>query len=363
VIKIAALKENQPNEKRVAISIDSVKEFVLMGFSVYIEAAAGELSGITDALYQEHGAIISSSKEEILRNATILLCVQAPQFSASELKIMPANIIIVGLLAPFENKKIISQFAENNFTSFTLELLPRITRAQSIDALSSQSNLTGYRAIIEAAYEIDRVFPMMTTSAGSIHPIKVLVLGIGVAGLQAIATAKRLEAIVFAFDNRADTKEQAESLGAKFLTPTEKESSQDLLIEYLPKVDVVICSALVMGKASPVLINKAMVESMKRGSIIVDLAISGGGNCQMSKADQVVEHQGVKIIAYSNMASRVANNASKLYAKNLLSFVKLIYNSITKELDLNLEDELIKQTLLTQNNAIVNHKIKEAYSG
>jgi NAD(P) transhydrogenase subunit alpha len=356
------LKETKPNEHRVAISIESVKEFVLMGFSVYIEKSAGELSGISDALYQQHGAIISPSKEEILQNANILLCVQAVQFSDSELKLISPNIIIIGLLAPFENKNIIKQFAANSFTSFSLELLPRITRAQIVDALSSQSNLTGYRAIIEAAYEMPRVFPMMTTSAGSIHPVKVLVLGIGVAGLQAIATAKRLEAIVFAFDNRADTKEQAESLGAKFISPAENQNNQEFLKEHLAKVDVVICSALVMGKTSPILITKSMVESMKAGSVIVDLAITGGGNCEISQADKVINHHGVKIIGYSNMASRVAVNASTLYAKNLLSFVKLMYNTMTKELDMSLEDELIKQTLLTQNGAIFNQKIKEAYN-
>lgn len=382
-MKIAVLKERCKSENRVAISPETVKKLVTLGFSVCIEKDAGEKSSFTNEQYLESGAKISSILLEIIADADIILKVQPSPCSdnneeLSELDLMREGAVIIGLLAPYNNKNLIKQYSEKKITSFAMDFIPRITRAQTMDALSSQANLAGYKAVMEAASEYQKIFAMMMTAAGTLSPAKVLVLGAGVAGLQAIATAKRLGAIVSAFDVRKAAKEQVQSLGAKFIEVTEadeqslettlgyaKEASLEyknkqkiLLNETLKKHDIVICTALIPSKQAPILIDKNMVSNMKAGSIIVDIATASGGNCELSIKDEVLDYQGIKIIGYSNMPSRIASDASKLYANNLLSFLKLLYDQDSQKIVINMDDEIIKNTLITFNGEVKNSAIK-----
>lgn len=378
-MKIAVLRERAEREHRVAITPETVKKFINLGIDVCIEKGAGIKSYITDEQYIAAGAKISSIPLEILADAQILLKVQnnIAESDLDEISFMQENTIIIGMLNVFENKHAIQQYANKKITSFALELLPRITRAQNMDVLSSQNNLAGYRAVIEALNLSSKVFPMMMTAAGTISPAKVLVLGAGVAGLQAIATAKRLGAIVSVFDVRKAAKEQVESLGASFIevdsdvsfesqsgyakeTTQEYKEKQELLIkEALLKHDIVICTALIPGKKAPILINEEMLKETNPGTIIVDLAASYGGNCALSKKDKIVEYNGIKIIGCSNLPASMAMDASKLYARNLFNFVNLIYNSSKRELEINLDDEIIKNTLITYNGQIVHADLRE----
>lgn len=374
--KIAALKESQKGEARVALTPDSAKKFVALGCRVSIQEDAGKAAGFLNEDYSLAGAAIAGDEDEALEGADLILAVNAPE--PERIEKLPANSFLIGSLAPYGNKAGINLYAGKNIHSIAMELLPRISRAQSMDVLSSQANLAGYRAVIDAVAEFGKVVPMMMTAAGTVPPAKALILGAGVAGLQAIATAKRLGAVVSAFDVRPAVKEQVKSLGANFIeVPADEtetgetaggyagEMSEDykkrqsqLIHDTLKKMDVVISTALIPGKKAPILITRAMVEDMKPGAVIVDLAAPGGGNCELTALDKVTTVGGVKIIGYGNMASRAAVDASALYARNLYNFVSTLL--LTKEgaLEPKWDDELMQGTLLTRDGQVVHAGFK-----
>jgi NAD(P) transhydrogenase subunit alpha len=374
-MKIAIPRERRKDEARVAASPDTAKRMVAMGLEVAVETGAGAGAAFPDSAYQAVGATIASDQAAVLAGADIVLKVQRPllEGGVDELTGMKQGAVLIAMLQPLQHADDVAAYAKAGIIAFAMELIPRITRAQSMDALSSQANLAGYRAVLDAATEFGRAFPMMMTAAGTIPPTRVLVMGAGVAGLQAIATARRLGAIVSATDVRAAAKEQVESLGATFLTVDleamkaaetttgyAKEMSEDFqrrqrehVHEALKKIDVVICTALIPGRKAPVLITAPMVADMKPGSVIVDLAVEQGGNCEGSKAGEVAATaNGVKIVGHANVPSRVAVDASQLYAKNLLNFLALIIDK-DKTLKIDAADEIIKGTLLTKDGAVV----------
>lgn len=368
-MKIAVAKETSPGESRVAASPDSVKKFRALGIEVAIERGAGLGASISDTAFAEAGAQLTDSAEAAFKDADIVLSVEMP--SREVIAHIPQGAVLVGMMDPLNKLTDWSPLTARNIHAYAMELLPRISRAQSMDVLSSQSNLAGYRAVIEAVSATAKTIPMMMTAAGTIAPAKALVLGAGVAGLQAIATAKRLGAVVHAFDVRAAVKEQVESLGAKFvevegadaatsggyakeMDEDYKKRQEQAIADTIKNMDLVISTALIPGKPAPRLITAAMVESMKPGSVIVDLAAGSGGNCALSKKDQVVTAHGVTIIGYTNMPSRAASDASPLYARNLFTFVStLMFDKETKRLNVLSDDELIKGTLVTKGGAIV----------
>lgn len=381
-MKIAIPKERRPGEARVAASPDTVKKLIDLGFEVAIEKGAGEGSSITDAALKAAGAAIAATAKAALDGADVIFKVQRPivepkEGGTDEVALMKKGALLVCLMSPHDDPDVAKACAKRGVTAFAIELLPRITRAQSMDVLSSQSNLAGYRAVIDAAAEFRRAFPLMMTAAGTVPPARVLVLGAGVAGLQAIATAKRLGAIVSAFDVRPVAKEQVESLGATFIEveseETEdaetaggyaKEMSEDyrkkqaqLVHDTLKSNDIAICTALIPGRKAPVIITKAMVGDMKPGSVIVDLAVEQGGNCELSEPGKVVRKGDVAIVGHLNVPSRVANNASALYARNLLNFVTPLVDKDTGALAIDWEDEIIKATALTRDGKAVHPAI------
>lgn len=367
--KIAVLRERKAGESRVAATPDAVKKYKALGASVCVEKGAGLGASISDNDFQAAGAEITDLAG-CAKDAAIVLKVNAPE--AEELSVIPPSALLIGMLAPYSGREALTHYNGKKISAFALELLPRISRAQSMDVLSSQSNLAGYRAVVEAANAFGKVIPMMMTAAGTVAPAKALVLGAGVAGLQAIATAKRLGAVVSAFDVRTVAKEQVESLGAKFVeVPAEesgdaaggyaKEMSEEykkkqsqLIHDTIKKQDMVISTALIPGKPAPVLITEAMVKDMKPGSVIVDLAAASGGNCPLSELDKVVVKHGVTLIGYSNMPGRVAVDASQLYARNLYNFISALIFS-KEGMNVKWDDELIAGTLLTKDGATV-HK-------
>ena len=362
-MQISALKENSSDENRVALTPDSIKLFQRLDLEVLIEDGAGITSGYPNNLYEENGAKIVTRNECL--QANICLCVKMP--NEEDLNQLNENTVLIGILNPYDNKKYFSTLNNKKIISCCMELIPRISRAQSMDILSSQANLAGYRSVIDAAEQFGKAFPMMMTAAGRVNPAKVMVLGVGVAGLQAIATAKRLGAVVSATDVRSATKEQVESLGGKFVMVEDEESTNaeteggyakemsdeykkkqaNLIAETIAKQDIVICTALIPGRTAPVLISKEMVESMSTGSVVVDLAVEAGGNCPLSKLGQVIDHDGVKIIGYANVPGRVAKDASALYAKNIFNFLSLIIDKDDKKIKFNWDDEIIKAVVLT----------------
>ncbi len=370
-MKIAVLRERKKGEMRVAATPDAVRKYIAAGAVVAVETGAGTGAAINDTEYEGAGASISSDAGACVNGADIVLKVQPPE--DNELALMPEGAMLVGMLDPYSQRDMLKAYNHKKISAFALELLPRISRAQAMDVLSSQSNLAGYRAVIDAVSASGKVLPMMMTAAGTIAPAKVLVLGAGVAGLQAIATAKRLGAVVSAFDVRPAVKEQVESLGAKFIeVPAEesgeagggyaKEMSEDykrkqsqLIHDTIKKQDIVISTALIPGKPAPVLITEAMVNDMKPGSVIVDLAVASGGNCPLSEGDKVVMKHGVILIGYSNMPSRAAVDASQLYARNLYNFVSTLLIGKERNIDVKWDDELVAGTLLTTGGVIV-HK-------
>ena len=380
-MKIGILKEREESERRVAATPATVKNFSDLGIEVCVESGAGLASSFSDAAYEEAGAKISKIPLEIISDADIVLKVQpspSKHQKNTELAFMKKGAILIAMMSPADNLELFKEYSKKDITSFAMELVPRITRAQSMDVLSSQSNLAGYRSIIDASYEYNKIFPMMMTAAGTVIPAKILILGAGVAGLQAIATAKRLGAVVKVFDVRASAKEQVESLGGDFIeVPVEegqdletkggyaKEASEEykkkqsaLIHKTLSSSDIAVCTALIPGKKAPILITKQMVDDMKPGSVIVDLAAITGGNCEVTELDEVVDYNGVRVVGYSNYPSRVSTDASSLYAKNLFNFVKLLYDKETKKLNINLEDEIIKSSLITHNSYIVNDSVR-----
>ncbi len=363
---IAVITETKAGENRVAASADSVAKYIKLGARVLVQSGAGEASSIADADYESSGAVITKNAREALAEADIILKVSPP--SAAEIEQMKQGAILAGMLDPFAQRELFAAYNKKSITAFSLEMLPRISRAQGMDVLSSQSNLAGYRAVIEAAQAFGKVVPMMMTAAGTVPAAKALILGAGVAGLQAIATAKRLGAVVSAFDVRSAAKEQVESLGAKFVEVKAAESGDasggyakemseeyklkqsELIAETIKKQDMVISTALIPGKPAPVLISAEMVKSMRPGSVIVDLAAASGGNCPLTKLDEITTQHGVTLIGYGNMPSRAAVDASRLYARNMYNFVSTLLIP-----EIKFADELISGTMLTNNGAVV-HK-------
>lgn len=358
---IATLNEG-PQEPRVAITPNTVKNYEKLGLSVLCETNAGAASGFSDQDYIDAGAKIASSRKDLWSQADIITCVNEP--TPEDLLNSKPNTLVI---APIDNdpQSALLQWACNQSISlFSMNLIPRISRAQNMDSLSSQANLAGYRAVLEGVNHFNRAIPMMMTAAGMIHPAKILILGAGVAGLQAIATAKRLGAVIYAFDVRRAAKEQVESLGAEFIEVSEgddnetsggyaremseeyKQKQAALIDEYAKMADIVICTALIPGRKAPVLITAATVEQMKPGSVVVDLATSRGGNCELSQKDKVIKHNHVTLIGYSNMAGFVSTTASELYATNVLNLLRLLADK-PDHLNFNPEDEIIKQALLT----------------
>jgi NAD(P) transhydrogenase subunit alpha len=370
-MKVAVLKERRADERRVAASPDTVKKMKALGLDVVVETGAGLGASISDEAYREAGATLAADLAAALADADIVLKVQRPE--ADEIALFKEGAVLIGLLAPYGDKATLATYAARRLSTFSLELLPRISRAQSMDVLSSQSNLAGYRAVIDAAAEFGRAFPMMMTAAGTIAPAKVCVIGAGVAGLQAIATARRLGAVVSAFDVRAAAKEQVQSLGATFIEVDEaatkgaetsggyakemddeyKKKQAAKLHETLKKQDIVICTALIPGRAAPVIVTEEMVRDMKPGSVIVDLAVEQGGNCPLSELGRIVEKHGVRIVGHANVPSRTAVDSSALYARNVLTFLTPLLDKETKALKIDRADEIVAATLLTEGGAVV----------
>ncbi|WP_435090563.1 NAD(P) transhydrogenase subunit alpha [Candidatus Pelagibacter bacterium nBUS_30] len=361
-MKIVSISENQEIEKRIAITPEIAKKYISLGIEVSIPENYGSHLGIKDEEYKELGASISKDEKEIITSADII--VQLGLLDDDKSSLLKENQTLIGVLNPHDNKEKINNLVKKNINTFSLELLPRITRAQSMDILSSQANLAGYKAVVESFAHFEKAIPMMMTAAGTIPAAKVLVVGAGVAGLQAIATAKRMGAIVFATDVRMASKEQVESLGGKFLTvegaenlETEggyaKEASEDfkkkqeeLLSETLKKIDIVICTALIPGKKAPVILKEDMISNMKSGSIIYDLAAIQGGNTAFTKVDEIVDRNSVKILGESNILNKLPISASNLYAKNVFNFVSNLYDKENNKININLEDEIIEKTLI-----------------
>ena len=361
-MKIGSLSENHSVEKRVAITPEIIKKYLSLGFEIHLEKNYASHLGIEDKKYSELGVKFSNDKKEILKNSDIV--VQLGILPDEEISILKENKIIIGVLNPYDNKDKLESLVKKKINVFSLELLPRITRAQSMDILSSQANLAGYKAVIESFANFEKAIPMMMTAAGTIPAAKVLVVGAGVAGLQAVATAKRMGAIVFGTDVRMASKEQVESLGGKFLTvegsenlETEggyaketsdnfKKKQEELLAETLKKIDIVICTALIPGKKAPLIIKDQMINNMQPGSVIYDLAAVQGGNTAFTEVNKIVEKNGVKIMGESNILNRLPISASNLYAKNVFNFVENLYDKEKKDIKINLEDEIINKTLI-----------------
>ncbi len=375
-MKLAIPKERRPHEKRVAASPDTVKKFKQLGLDVVIETGAGVAARIPDAAFAEAGAAIAPSEKDALAGADIVLKVQRPM--AEEIPLIKKGAMLVAILAPYADKEGIAALAKAGIDSYAMEFMPRITRAQSMDVLSSQANLSGYKAVIDAAAQYSRAMPMMMTAAGTVAPARVMVFGAGVAGLQAIATARRLGAIVSATDVRPAAKEQVESLGGTFVAVIDDEFKQAetaagyakpmseayqqkqaaLIAETIKKQDIAICTALIPGRKAPVLISEEMVKTMKPGSIIVDLAVEQGGNCPLSKPGEIVEVNGVTLMGHLNVPSRIATDATALYAKNLLNFLTPLVEKGGQALKIDAEDEIIKGTCLTRGGNVVHPSVK-----
>ena len=361
-MRIVSVLENQKIEKRIAITPDIAKKYIALGFEISLTEKYGEHLGFKDSDYQELGVKISTNETEILSKANIII--QLGLLSDENLSNLKENQALVGVFNPYNNKEKIENLSKKSINIFSLEMLPRITRAQSMDILSSQANLAGYKAVIESFANFEKAIPMMMTAAGTIPAAKVLVVGAGVAGLQAIATAKRMGAIVFATDVRMTSKEQVESLGGKFLTvegaenlETEggyaKEASDDfkkkqeeLLSKTLKKIDIVICTALIPGKKAPVIIKDTMINAMQSGSIIYDLAAIQGGNTAFTEVDKIIDKNGVRIMGETNILNKLPTSASNLYAKNVFNFISNLYDSENKKININLKDEIIEKTLI-----------------
>lgn len=364
-MKIAVVKENLSHEHRVALTPEGVKKLIALGYTLSIQSGAGDRAGFMDDAYQASGASIAKDTKDLFKEAALVVCVNAGEEKGW--KSLPKGCVLLGALKPHTSEALRDYLCDHDITTFSMDMIPRITRAQSMDVLSSQSNLAGYRAVVEASTMLPRAFPMMMTPSGTIPPARVLILGAGVAGLQAIATAKRLGAIVSVFDVRAAAKEQVESLGATFVeVPFEekgdgqggyaKEMSDDYkkaqrakLMDVLKTQDVVITTAQIPFKTAPTLLDKDMVEVMKHGSLVIDLAVESGGNCTLSKADDIIDHKGVKIYAPLNMPSHIPFDASQMFSRNIVNFITNLY----KEGVLDMDDEIVKGTCLSHKGAIV----------
>lgn len=376
-MKIAVPMERDPAESRVAATPETVKKFAGLGLEVVVETGAGLKSRITDEDYAAAGAKIAGSAGEAVAGADIVIKVRRP--TAEEVGGYKAGAVVASIMDPWGQHEAVGAMAKAGVSAFAMEFMPRITRAQVMDVLSSQANLAGYQAVVDAASEYDRAMPMMMTAAGTVPAARVFIMGVGVAGLQAIATARRMGAVVTATDVRPATKEQVESLGAKFIAVEDDEFKQaqtaggyakemskeyqakqaELTASHISKQDIVITTALIPGRPAPRLITAAMVATMKPGSVIIDLAVERGGNCELSKpGETVVTDNGVKIVGHLNVAGRIAATASALYAKNLFSFLETFFDKKDKSFKPNWDDELLKATLLTKDGEIVHPSLK-----
>lgn len=372
-MQIAIPKEVTPNENRVAMVPQLIPALKKLGFQINIEQGAGALAHFPDNLYED--VTIVPDPQSLYRDADIILKVEAP--TAEEISWMKPNAIVMGMLAPYRNADKIAAMRDKPLTSFALELIPRISRAQAMDALSSQATVAGYKAALIAANVTQRFFPMLTTAAGTIKPAQVLVIGAGVAGLQAIATARRLGAIVSAYDIRPQAREQVESLGAKMiqieidadasggyareLTDAEKQKQKEALAQAVAKADAVICTALVPGKPAPKIITRDMIEGMAAGAMVIDMAAPQGGNCELTKPHETVDHNGVFITGPMNLASLLAHDASQMYAKNLVNFLTLMVKD--QQIQFDWEDEIIKGSALTHDGRVVHEATRTQIEG
>jgi NAD(P) transhydrogenase subunit alpha len=375
-MRIAVPAETDKAEPRVAATPETVKKFKGLGADVAVQAGAGAASGFADEDYAQAGATIADTARAVVDNADVVLRVRRP--AAEEIAGVRPGAAIVSIVDPFGSEKALADLANTGAVVFAMEFMPRITRAQSMDVLSSQANIAGYRAVVDAAAEYGRAIPMMMTAAGTVPAAKVFVMGVGVAGLQAIATARRLGAIVSATDVRPATKEQVESLGAKFIAVENEEFRQaetaggyakemsaeyraaqaELVAAHIAKQDIVITTALIPGRPAPKLVSAEMVRSMRRGSVIVDLAAERGGNCELTRPGETIVENGVKIVGALNLAGRLASTASSLYAKNLLAFVETLISKESKALAIDWDDELVKATALTRDGAVIDARFK-----
>mgnify|MGYP001228563983 CR=1 FL=1 len=359
---IGSISENQDLEKRISITPEIAKKYTNLGFKIKLSENYGKHLGFTEKEYKDAGVEFESDDKKLIENSGLII--QMNLLDDDKSSILKSNQIFIGVLNPYKNKDKLEELVKRKVNIFSLDLLPRITRAQSMDILSSQANLAGYKSVIESFSAYEKAIPMMMTAAGTIPAAKVLVVGAGVAGLQAIATAKRMGAIVYATDVRMASKEQVESLGGKFLTiegsenlETEsgyaKEASEDfkkkqeeLLTETLKKIDIVICTALIPGKKAPLVIKENMLENMKPGSVIYDLAAVQGGNVAFSEVDKTIEKNGIKIMGERNILNKLPVSSSSLYAKNVFNFVINLYDKENKKININLEDEIISKTII-----------------
>jgi NAD(P) transhydrogenase subunit alpha len=372
-----AVTAERDGEPRVAVSPETVKKLTAMGFVVKVQKGAGAASRFSDELLASQGAQIASTDGEALSGADIFLKVRRP--TADEVKALKPGAIVAAMLSPYDDRAGLEALAGTGALLLAMEFMPRISRAQSMDVLSSQANLAGYKAVVDAAAMFGQALPMMMTAAGTVPAAKAFIMGVGVAGLQAIATARRLGAVVSATDVRPATKEQVASLGAKFVAVEDEEFKQaqtaagyakpmsaeyqkkqaELVANHIKGQDIVITTALIPGRPAPKLISTAMVESMKPGSVIVDLAAERGGNCELTQPDKVVEHRGVSIAGPLNLAGEVPVNASSLYAKNLLAFLETMFDKKEKALKVNWDDDLIKGTLVARDGKIVHPSLQQ----
>lgn len=383
-MKLAIPKERRPDEARVAASPETVKKFVGLGVEVIVEKDAGSACGLTDAAFEKAGAKIAKDAETAVKDADVVLKVQRPlaadEDGPDEITMLKQGTVLLAQLSPYDVPGHIKAYAQHKIDAFAMELMPRITRAQAMDVLSSQANLAGYRAVIDAAYHFRRGFPLMMTAAGTVAASQVMVMGAGVAGLQAIATARRLGAVVSATDVRPAAKEQVESVGGKFLAVEDeefkaaedaggyakemsdayKEKQAKLIADTMPKMDVVICTANIPGRPAPKLLTEDHVKSMKPGSVVVDLAAERGGNCVLTQPGKIVTKHDVTIIGTTNVPSLVATDASQLYARNLFNFLSPFIDKESGALKLDWEDELVKGTGLTRGGSVVHEQFKEA---
>ena len=375
-MKVAVLKERRAGETRVAATPETVKKLKGLGLDVTVESGAGNGAQVFDNDYIAAGATVSPDRAAMLRDADIVLKVRGPE--PDEIQAMKKGAVYASLLAPYSEKDVIAKLAAQGVNAFAMEFIPRISRAQSMDVLSSQANLAGYKAVIDACAQFGRAFPMMMTAAGTIAPARVFIMGVGVAGLQAIATARRLGAIVTATDVRPATKEQVVSLGASFVAVEDEEFKQAetaagyakpmsaeyqakqaaLTAEHIKKQDIVITTALIPGRKAPVLVTEEMIKTMKPGSVIVDLAAEQGGNTPLTKPDEVIQTNGITIMGYTNLPARLASDTSSLYARNLFNFVALIVDKKTGDLALNWDDDIVKGAGVTRDGEIVHPSLK-----
>ena len=380
-MRIGIPKERRADEQRVAASPDTAKRLVALGVEILVERGAGDGALFPDQAFADAGAQLVDDAKALYAEADVVLKVRRPlaggEGDLDEMALLRNGQVLIGLLNPYLHRDQVDAYAKAGAIAFALELLPRTTRAQAMDVLSSQANLAGYKAVLDGVAVFPRVMPMLMTAAGTVPAAKVFVLGAGVAGLQAIATARRLGSIVSATDVRPAAKEEVESLGARFvgvtiaeaatsggyareLTEDERKQQAEMVREALKAQDLVITTALIPGRKAPVLVTREMVESMRPGSVIVDLAVENGGNCELSRPGEVVEHEGVRIVGHANVPSRLAPAASPLYARNVFNFVQLLIDKDTKQLAIDLDDDLVKGALLTKDGEVVHPALAES---